>query len=109
MAYAQGKHTLGICDRCGQQYKLNTLRKEWTGFKVCIECYEAKHPQLLPKRNISDAIAVRDARPDGPSQFTVYVGAPGDSAFTAIGMMPAPLSQDIVGQGSVGHVQVVIT
>ena len=39
MAYAQGKNALGICDRCGQQYKLNTLRKELTGFKVCIDCY----------------------------------------------------------------------
>jgi len=65
MAYAQGRYALGACDRCGQQYMLNTLRKEWTGFKVCIECYEPKHPQLEPKRNVSDAIALREPRPDG--------------------------------------------
>lgn len=107
MAYAQGKYANGICDRCGQQYKLNTLRKEWTGFKVCIECYEPKHPQLLPKRNISDAIALREPRPDGPSVLTVYVGAPGDSAFTAVGMMPAPVSKALLAQAAVGNVLVV--
>ena len=64
MAYAQGKHALGICDRCGQQYMLKTLRKEWTGFKVCIECYEPKHPQLEPRRSVGDAIALREPRPD---------------------------------------------
>ena len=106
MAYAQGKYALGICDRCGQQYKLNSLRKEWTGFKVCIECYEPKHPQLLTKPNISGAIAVGEARPDGPSVLTVYVGAPGDSAFTAIGMMPAPVAQDIVAGTAIGTVTV---
>jgi NAD-dependent SIR2 family protein deacetylase len=109
MAYAQGKYANGICDRCGQQYKLNTLKKEWTGFKVCVDCYEPKHPQLLPKHNISDAIALREPRPDGPSVMDVYVKAPGDTYFAANGMMPVPMSKDIVGQGSVGLVQVVIT
>tara|TARA_R110000737_G_scaffold87892_1_gene120485 strand:+ start:825 stop:1151 length:327 start_codon:yes stop_codon:yes gene_type:complete len=106
MGYAQGKHALGICDQCGQQYKLNTLRKEWTGFKVCIECYEPKHQQLLPKRNVSDSIALREPRPDGPPVLVVYVGAPGDSAFTAVGMMPAPVAQDIVAGTAIGAVTV---
>jgi hypothetical protein len=109
MAYAQGKYALGICDRCGQGYKLNTLRKEWTGFKVCIECYEVKHPQLLPKRNISDSIALREPRPDGPTTMSVYVKAPGDTYFSANGMMPVTMSKDIVAQGVVGLVRVVIT
>lgn len=109
MAYAQGKYANAICDRCGMQYPFTTLRKEWTGYKVCIECYEPKHPQLETKRNVSDSIALRDPRPDGPSVMTVYVQAPGDTYFSANGMMPVPMSQDIVGQGSVGSVQVVIT
>ena len=107
MAYAQGKNALGICDRCGQQYKLNTLRKEWTGYKVCIECYEPKHPQLEPRRNVNDSIALRDPRPDGPSVVDVYVQAPGDSYFSAVGMVPAPVAQDIVVQVQVGTVVVV--
>ena len=109
MAYAQGKYALGICDRCGMQYKFTTLRKEWTGFKVCAECYEPKHPQLEPKRNVSDSIALRDPRPDGVFVLDVYAQAPGDSAFTSVGMQPAPVSKDIVGDGQIGSVVIVIT
>jgi PHP family Zn ribbon phosphoesterase len=66
MAYAKGKYALGICDRCSFEFKLLQLKKEWTGFKVCDDCYEPKHPQLEPKRNVSDAIALQDPRPEGP-------------------------------------------
>ena len=109
MAYAQGKYALGICDRCGQQYKLNALRKDWTGFKVCIECYETKHPQLLPKRNISDSIALREPRPGQVQQVTVYAQAPGASAFSAVGMQPAPVAQKLNMGGAVGSVTITIT
>jgi hypothetical protein len=105
MAHAAGKYALGICDRCGQQYKLNALRKDWTGFKVCIECYEVKHPQLLPKRNISDSIALREPRPDRPFLLQVFVGAPGPSAFSAIGMQPAPLAKAVIGATAIGRAQ----
>ena len=44
MAYASGKHALGICDRCGWRYRYLQLQMEWTGFKVCPECFEVKHP-----------------------------------------------------------------
>lgn len=109
MSYAQGKHALGICDRCGLQYKLNTLRKEWTGFKVCVECYETKHPQLSTRHNISDAIALREARPDQVPLVTVYAQAPGASAFSAVGMQPAPVAQRLNMGGAVGSVTTTIT
>ena len=109
MAYAQGKYALGICDRCGFQYKLNTLRKEWTGFKVCIECYETKHPQLEVKRNVSDAIALRDARPDVPATVAAYAGTPGDTAFQSDGMQPSP-SLDLLAVGvALGNVKVLVS
>jgi protein-arginine kinase activator protein McsA len=66
MAYASGKYAIAICDRCGFEFKLLQLKKEWTGFKVCATCYEPKHPQLEPKRNVGDAIALREPRPEGP-------------------------------------------
>ncbi len=53
MAFASGKYAIAICDRCGFQYKYLTLKKEWTGFRVCPECYEPKHPQLEPIHNVS--------------------------------------------------------
>ena len=63
MAYAQGKYSRGICDRCGFDYPYLDLRKEWTGFKVCGECYEPKHPQLEPTHNVSDPEALYQPRP----------------------------------------------
>lgn len=66
MAYARGKYALAICDRCGFQIPYLSLKKEWTGFKVCSTCYETKHPQLEPKRNVADAQALYEPRPEGP-------------------------------------------
>lgn len=34
-----------ICDRCGFKKKSFEVRKEWTGFYVCKECWEPRHPQ----------------------------------------------------------------
>jgi len=63
MAYASGKHSVAICDRCGFRFKYSKLRKEWTGFRVCSECYEPKHPQLEPVRHVADPEALRNPRP----------------------------------------------
>lgn len=104
--FASGKHALAICDRCGQQYRYLDLKKEWTGFKTCPECYEPKHPQLEPKRNVSDAIAIRDPRPDVPGSLDVFVGAPVDSAFTSVGMQPAPLNKPVESVIMLGTVTV---
>ena len=35
MAFAVGKHSQAICDRCGQQYDYLDLRKEWNGL-LCL-------------------------------------------------------------------------
>ena len=62
--YATGKYSLGICDRCGQQYKYLQLRKEWTGLKVCPECFEPKAPQLEPFIPPPDPQALFEPRVD---------------------------------------------
>ena len=64
MAYALGKFAKGLCDRCGFQYKLLELSKEWNGAKVCSECFEPKHPQLEPLPHVMDPEALYEARPD---------------------------------------------
>ena len=72
MAYAQGKHSLGVCDRCGFAVKYLQLRMEWTGFKVCQQCYEPKAPQLDPVRVPVDPEALRQPRPTEPAPTTGY-------------------------------------
>jgi hypothetical protein len=64
MSFAAGKKAYGICDICGQRYRLNQLRKQWDGLKVCPQDYSPKHPQLQPRPQPADPEALRDPRPD---------------------------------------------
>ena len=63
----------GICQRCGFDFKLSQLRKEWTGVKACYgagtnDCWDAKNPQLSV-RGVSDRQAVRGAAPEPADTF----------------------------------------
>jgi NAD-dependent SIR2 family protein deacetylase len=68
MAYASGKFAKAICDRCGFEYKLLELKKEWNGLKTCPECYEPKHPQLEPTPTVADAQALYEPRPNNDKE-----------------------------------------
>jgi len=73
VAYAAGKYSRAMCDRCGFEMAYSDLIEEWTGFKVCSDCFDTKHPQDFPGRHKADAEILRDARPDndkpaGPGQ-----------------------------------------
>lgn len=106
MAYASGKFALGVCDYCGQSFKLNDLQKNWKGFRVCLQDYEPKEPQLEPLKYKGDAIALFEPRPDREEPMTVYVGIVGDMAFESVGMQPAPVGKPIAAKGMVGKVTV---
>ncbi len=113
MAYASGKYSLALCDYCGQRYPYNTLRKNWQGYMVCPDDYEPKEPQLEPLRYRGDAIALRDPRPDRIEPVSVFVGAPGFTAFQSFGsargtndMRPYIQGQALLAQGVVGSVTV---
>lgn len=63
-----------ICDRCGFRFKLETLRKEWTGLMVCHgpasnNCWEPRHPQDFV-RGVPDDQGVRpNMRPEPADVF----------------------------------------
>ena len=40
MAYASARFAKGLCDRCGFEYKLLELKKEWNNLKTCTQCFE---------------------------------------------------------------------
>jgi hypothetical protein len=88
---------------------LKDLKKEWTGFKVCQECYEPKHPQLEPKRGINEPIAVYEPRPEKVSTVSVSLSYGGDSTFASVGMQPAPVAKSLTANGSITSVTVTIT
>jgi hypothetical protein len=68
--FSSGKHALGICDRCGFQFKLTKLKSEVTndkidGLLVCESCLDPDHPQLkVGRHKIVDPQALRNPRPD---------------------------------------------
>ena len=74
--FASAKYSIAQCDRCGQRFKLKTLRKEVIKTKiydllVCAECWDPDHPQLqLGMYPVDDPQAVRNPRRD-----TTYVTA----------------------------------
>jgi hypothetical protein len=106
--YASGKFAIALCDQCGQRFKLNLLIKDWKGFKVCTECYEPKHPQLEPKRNINEAQALLQPRPEERMGVTVYVGFTVDTSFASIGMQPMPAARHLSAGTMLGTVTTTI-
>ena len=64
MSFATAKYAYGLCDQCGQRYKLKRLKKQWDGIKSCPQCFDIKHPQLQPKNRPADPEALRDPRPN---------------------------------------------
>ena len=42
--YKQGEYNV-VCDRCQTEVKAHKTRFEWTGHRMCIPCWEARHPQ----------------------------------------------------------------
>jgi len=68
--YASGKNAIAECDRCGQRFKLKTLKTEIIKTKeynlmVCPACWDPDHPQLqLGMFPVDDPQALRNPRPD---------------------------------------------
>jgi hypothetical protein len=107
--YASGKFAIALCDQCGQRFKLNTLIKDWKGFKVCPECYEPKHPQLEPKRNITEPQALYQPRPEATMPVTIYIGATSDTGLASVGMVPMAPAKQLTATGFLANVRTVIT
>jgi len=72
--FASGKKAIAMCDRCGQRFKLKTLKEEIIKTKrynllVCEECWDPDQPQLqLGMYPVDDPQALRNPRTD-----TTYV------------------------------------
>ena len=113
MSFASVKYALAICDRCGFEYKYTSLKKEWTGFRVCNECFEVKHPQLEPVNHIADAEALQHPRPavnaaDVAGAGVVRTIDANQMMSTTGDPIGSEFSQD-ASTGEIGTVTVVIT
>ena len=78
MAYAKGTRALALCDRCGFQYRLNSLKFQEvegrvTSLKVCRFCYDVDNEQWMARlMDYTDNQSLRDPRPDN-QQTPIYV------------------------------------
>ena len=73
--YARGKKSYAISDISGLRVKYSKLKTTWDGLRVSPEDFEPKHPQLTPAKNVVDATALMDGRPDNdPENVVVFVG-----------------------------------
>ena len=61
--FSTGKKSKAISDRSGMAFPYREMVKEWNGSFVHKSEFEAKHPQLFPKRFRGDAQGLQNARP----------------------------------------------
>ena len=74
--FASGKWAIAMCDRCGQQFQLKTLKPltiktKKVNILVCHECWEPDQPQLsLGMYPVDDPQALRNPRRDTTYQVS---------------------------------------
>tara|TARA_Y100001938_G_scaffold141069_1_gene210286 strand:+ start:1647 stop:2666 length:1020 start_codon:yes stop_codon:yes gene_type:complete len=101
--YATGKKSKAISDRSGFKVKYTDLMTTWDGLRVEKEEYEPKHPQLNPAKNVTDATALLDPRPDNtPENVKFYIGYNYDPFLNDPRQRP-PIG--VAGKGAVGQVE----
>ena len=126
---ARGKKSVAIGDRSGFRVPYTSLKTTWDGLRVEPEDYEPKHPQLTPPRNVVDATALFNPRPDNdPENAEVTIGFNFDPfipitqrppigvpAFSEIGYaqinldVPNLTVTGVAGSGAVGTISLFIT
>ena len=100
---ASGKKSVAISDRSGFKVPYKSLKTTWDGLRVEPEEYEPKHPQLTPARNVVDATALFDPRPDNdPENVEIKYGF----TFDPFADRSSRPSVGIPAFGRTGHVLV---
>ena len=73
--FASGKKSKAISDISGFEVKYTQLKTTWDNLRVEDEEYSPKHPQLTPAKNVVDATALFNPRPNNdPENVTINIG-----------------------------------
>jgi hypothetical protein len=102
MAFARGKHAFFISDRSGMRFPYSERVREWTGLIVHTSEFEEKHPQLEPSRNVSDAVALKEPRPDTNNVFNAKFQFPVFNPSTLLFEDPFPVARGEIGTVTFG-------
>ena len=103
---AKGKKSRAISDQSGFSVPYTSLKTTWEGIRVVPEEWEPKDPQLTPAKNVIDATALFQPRPDNDEEITAfYVGFNYD-IFLDRNQRP---NVGVSGPGSAGDVYIEFT
>ena len=104
---ASGKKSVAISDRSGFKIKYTDLKTTWDGLRVEPSEWEPKHPQLTPAKNVVDATALFQPRPDNdPENVSIFYGYSTQNIF-ASRVERSQKGVGIVGVGSVGFLDTI--
>lgn len=59
----------GICQRCGFEYPLAKLRKEWTGLRVCPKDFDPRPAERKPPKYKPEGLILPNASPEPEPVF----------------------------------------
>lgn len=54
----------GVCQRCGFKRRVNQLSKEWTGLRVCAECFDPRPAEMRAPYVKPEGVVVPNASPE---------------------------------------------
>lgn len=77
MTYSPG-NVKAICDRCGFEYPLRELRKEWTGLMVCSSDLDKRPAEMTPPVVKAEGVPSPNARPDNQNNDSPNTTTPED-------------------------------
>ena len=101
--FASGKKSKAISDISGFEVRYPQLKTTWDNLRVEPEEYDPKHPQLTPAKNVVDATALFNPRPDNdPENVTINIGFTQDIFASRIARSQTGVSISCLG--SIGFV-----
>ena len=105
--YASGIKAKAISDISGFEVKYTQLKTTWDNLRVEPDEFDPKHPQLTPAKNVFDATALFNPRPDNdPENVTIQIGFTQDIFASRIAR--AQTGSGVSSLGSIGTVSFVI-
>ena len=104
--YARGKKSYAISDRSGLRVRYSKLKTTWDGLRVSPEDWEPKNPQLTPAKNVVDATALFNPRPDtDPENVAIFIGFTQD--WTIDPRLLPPIG--VLGYGGTGFISIALS
>ena len=105
--FASGTKSKAISDISGFEVRYTQLRTTWDNLRVEPDEYDPKHPQLTPAKNVVDATALFNPRPDNdPENVEIFIGFTQDIFASRIARAQTGIGAH--ARGNIGLVSFVI-